>query len=75
MRRLLVLADVLQNLSDVYAVRDQRNHGNMAEDLEAANVTLNAATMATLDALINQDTVVGSRYNAQANREVDTEGY
>jgi hypothetical protein len=26
-----------------------------------------------LEALINQDTVAGNRYNAQANSEVDTE--
>jgi hypothetical protein len=31
--------------------------------------------MATLDALINQHTVVGERYNAQSNSEVDTENY
>ena len=28
--------------------------------------------MARLEALINQDTVAGNRYNAQANSEVDT---
>ena len=32
-----------------------------------------ADVMARLDALINQHTVTGSRYNAQANSEVDTE--
>ena len=31
--------------------------------------------MARLDALINQNTVVGSRYNAQATSEVDTENF
>jgi hypothetical protein len=31
--------------------------------------------MARLEALINQDTVAGDRYNAQANSEVDTETY
>ena len=29
--------------------------------------------MAKLEALINQPTVKGNRYNDQANREVDTE--
>jgi aryl-alcohol dehydrogenase-like predicted oxidoreductase len=48
---------------------------HLAEDLEAASVTLNAITMAKLDKLINQNTVVGSRYNAQANSEVDTENF
>ena len=31
--------------------------------------------MDKLDALINQNTVVGSRYNAQATSEVDTENF
>jgi len=35
-------------------------------------VVLDAATMAKLHALINQNTVVGSRYNAQATSEEDT---
>jgi aryl-alcohol dehydrogenase-like predicted oxidoreductase len=48
---------------------------HLAEDLDAANVTLDAATMARLDALISQNTVVGSRYNAQGNSEVDTENF
>ncbi len=39
------------------------------------NFDLNAATMARLDALINQNRVVGSRYNAQSNSEVDTENF
>jgi hypothetical protein len=38
-------------------------------------VTIDAATMAKLDALINQHTVVGSRYNVQSNSEVDTENF
>jgi hypothetical protein len=39
----------------------------------AHNVRLSAATMAQLDALINQRTVVGARYEAQSQSEVDTE--
>ncbi len=31
--------------------------------------------MARLDDLINHKTVVGSRYNAQGNSEVDTENF
>ena len=47
----------------------------MHDDLGAANVQLDTATLAKLDALINQRTVVGSRYNAQGNTEVDTENF
>jgi len=31
--------------------------------------------LAALDALINEKTVAGNRYNDQANREVDTEAF
>jgi aryl-alcohol dehydrogenase-like predicted oxidoreductase len=48
---------------------------HLAEDLDAAHVTLDVATMEKLDALINQNTVIGSRYNAQSNSEVDTEEF
>ena len=46
---------------------------HLKDDLGAVNVKLDAALMARLEALINQDTVAGNRYNPQANSEVDTE--
>src|SRR5450830_1381944 len=48
---------------------------HLAEDLGAVDVRLSPAVMARLDALINQNTVAGSRYNAQVNSEVDTEDF
>jgi hypothetical protein len=38
-------------------------------------VVLSSADLAELDALINQDTVVGARYNATTQAEIDTEQY
>jgi aryl-alcohol dehydrogenase-like predicted oxidoreductase len=46
---------------------------HLLDDLGAANVRLSADLMARLEALINERTVMGNRYNAQANSEVDTE--
>ena len=43
------------------------------DDLGAAQVKLSPDLVVRLEALINEHTVVGSRYNAQANSEVDTE--
>jgi hypothetical protein len=43
------------------------------DDLAAVDVKLDASLLARLDALINQNTVAGNRYSAQANSEVDTE--
>ena len=39
------------------------------------DVKLGAELMDRVELLINQRTVVGSRYNAQANSEVDTETF
>jgi hypothetical protein len=38
-------------------------------------VQLSAELLSKLEALVNQNTVQGSRYNAQANSEVDTENF
>jgi hypothetical protein len=47
----------------------------LREDLAAADVTLEPALLARLDALINQRTVQGERYSAQSQSEVDTERF
>jgi hypothetical protein len=46
---------------------------HLRDDLGASNVKLSADLIAKLDALINEKTIQGNRYNAQANSEVDTE--
>jgi aryl-alcohol dehydrogenase-like predicted oxidoreductase len=46
---------------------------HLLDDLGASKVQLSAELLAKLEALINERTVQGSRYNAQANSEVDTE--
>ncbi len=46
---------------------------HLREDLAAAEVTLAPELVQRLEALINEKTVAGDRYNEQANREVDTE--
>ena len=43
------------------------------DDLASVNVKLSTELIAKLDQLINEKTVMGNRYNAQANSEVDTE--
>lgn len=48
---------------------------HLLDDLGAVDVRLDAATMVRLDALINERTVVGSRYSAQSAVEVDTETF
>ena len=45
----------------------------LLEDLGAAKVALTDDLIARLETLVNENTVTGSRYNAQGNSEVDTE--
>ena len=71
----LALAWLLHRGAHIIPIPGTTSLSHLAEDLEATRVTLDAVTMARLDALINQHTVVGSRYNAQSNSEVDTENF
>ncbi len=71
----LAIAWLLHRGEHIIPIPGTTNLSHLAEDLEAASVTIDAATMAKLDSLINQHTVVGSRYNAQSNSEVDTENF
>jgi len=71
----LSIAWLLHRGEHIIPIPGTTSLSHLAEDLDAANVTLDAATMARLDALISQNTVVGSRYNAQGNSEVDTENF
>jgi aryl-alcohol dehydrogenase-like predicted oxidoreductase len=45
----------------------------MIENAGAANVSLDAATVAELDALINEDTVAGYRYTDALMKSTDSE--
>ena len=71
----LAIAWLLHRGDHIIPIPGTTNVSHLAEDLKAASITLDAATMAKLDELINQNTVVGSRYNEQANSEVDTENF
>ena len=48
---------------------------HLQDDLGAAHVTLSADVLSRLQALINEKTVTGARYNAQGASEVDTENF
>jgi len=48
---------------------------HLTDDLGALNVKFGTDMVARLDALINEKTVVGERYNPQGTSEVDTENF
>lgn len=71
----LALAWLLHRGEHIIPIPGTTSAAHLAEDLAAVDLRLSPAVMARLDALINQKNVVGSRYNAQGNSEVDTEDF
>ncbi len=71
----LALAWLLHRAPHIIPIPGTTNEAHMRENMQAREVRLSAATMAQLDALINQRTVVGARYEAQSQSEVDTEQF
>jgi aryl-alcohol dehydrogenase-like predicted oxidoreductase len=71
----LALAWTLAKDDCIVPIPGTKNIQHLEENLGAAAVTLDAATIARLDALINQHTVVGARYNDAIQKEIDTETF
>ena len=69
----LALAWLLTRGDHVLPIPGTTSVAHLQENMSALAVQLSAAQLARLDALVNTQTVVGSRYSAQANAEVDTE--
>jgi aryl-alcohol dehydrogenase-like predicted oxidoreductase len=69
----LALAWLLHQGQDIIPIPGTTSVAHLQDDLAAVDVQLDASLLARLDTLINQRTVVGDRYSAQANSEVDTE--
>jgi aryl-alcohol dehydrogenase-like predicted oxidoreductase len=69
----LALAWLLHKGEDILPIPGTTSVDHLLDDLAAVDVRLDADLMARLEGLINQNTVVGNRYNDQANSEVDTE--
>ena len=71
----LALAWVLHQGEHIVAIPGSTQVAHVQANALAASIKLEAQTLAQLDALINQQTVAGGRYTAQAESEVDTETY
>jgi len=71
----LALAWLLHKGDAIIPIPGTTSVAHLLDDLASVDVKLDAAVMARLEALINQNTVAGDRYNAQANSEVDTETF
>lgn len=71
----LALAWLLHRADHIIPIPGTTSEAHLKDDLGAADVVLNDATVAQLDALINQNTVLGTRYGAKSESEVDTEQF
>jgi aryl-alcohol dehydrogenase-like predicted oxidoreductase len=69
----LALAWLLHKAPHIIPIPGTTSVPHLLDDLAAVDVQLEPSLLARLEALINQQTVAGNRYNAQANSEVDTE--
>jgi aryl-alcohol dehydrogenase-like predicted oxidoreductase len=69
----LALAWLLHQGEDIIPIPGTTSVEHLLDDLAAVDVQLSAELMARVEDLINERTVSGDRYNAQANSEVDTE--
>ena len=69
----LALAWLLHKDAKLIPIPGTQSLQHLQDNMAAVNVQLSADHMQRLETLINQHTVKGDRYNAQANSEVDTE--
>ncbi|MCL2656500.1 MAG: aldo/keto reductase [Betaproteobacteria bacterium] len=71
----LALAWLLAQGEDIVPIPGATNLQHLDDIVGAAVLRLDAATLARLDALINQHTVSGNRYNDATQAEIDTESF
>lgn len=71
----LALAWLLAKAPHIVPIPGTRHVAYAQENFAAINVKLSGAQVAQLDNLINQQTVVGDRYNAATQEEIDTEQF
>lgn len=69
----LALAWLLAKGEHIIPIFGTRQPEHLDDNAGAADVSLDPNTVARLDALINQRTVTGPRYNAATRQEIDTE--
>lgn len=71
----LALAWVLAKQPHIVAIPGTRSSDHLLENLAAAQIELSAEVIQQLDALINEHSVAGPRYNAATFAEIDTERF
>ena len=71
----LSLAWLLHRAEHIIPIPGTTSVAHLEEDMAAATISLDAALMQQLDALINERTVTAARYNPPTQMEIDTEEF
>jgi len=71
----LALAWLLARGPDIIPIPGTTRLDHLEENAAAEKITLTSDVLTRLDALLNAKTVVGQRYNAATQEEIDTEEY
>ncbi len=71
----LALAWLLARDDNILPIPGTTSIAHLEENISAAEVELDAPLMQELDSLINRHTVIGTRYNAATQSEIDTEEF
>ena len=71
----LSLAWVLSRGEHIVAIPGTTNLTHLEDNFKAGEISLSEDTLAQLDLIMNQQTVVGGRYNAGTQKEIDTEEF
>jgi aryl-alcohol dehydrogenase-like predicted oxidoreductase len=71
----LALAWLLAKETFIVPIPGTRHPAHVVENAEAADIPLAPSVVTRLDALINEHTVVGGRYNEATQQEIDTENF
>jgi aryl-alcohol dehydrogenase-like predicted oxidoreductase len=71
----LALAWLLAKGAFIVPIPGTRHPSHVVENMGAADIELGPYQVERLDALINQHTVAGARYNETTQQEIDTENF
>jgi len=71
----LSLAWLLNKSKNIIPIPGTTKLENAAENLKSVNVKLDAETIEKMGSFVNQNTVIGARYNKSTQAEIDTEEF
>ena len=71
----LSLAWLLNKSKNIIPIPGTTKSEHAAENIASVNVKLDAETIEKMGSFVNQDTVIGARYNESTQTEIDTEEF